>query len=72
MSDEKQRPPSFWQVTKSVAAAAFGVQSEEARQRDFQHGSPAAFIVGGILFTVVFVVVIALVVRMVLRSAGVS
>lgn len=58
------------QVAMSVLAAAFGVQSEEARQRDFTKGNPGVFIVAGIIFTVVFVLALIVVVHFVLKSAG--
>ncbi|MBA1147014.1 DUF2970 domain-containing protein [Ectothiorhodospiraceae bacterium WFHF3C12] len=69
--DSRQRRRlSPWQVVKSILAAALGVQSEEARERDFSKGSPAPFIIGGIIFTVVFVLVLVLIVQMVVSSAG--
>ncbi|WP_440997436.1 DUF2970 domain-containing protein [Arhodomonas sp. SL1] len=68
---EGERPPSFLQVMKSVAAAAFGVQSEEARQRDFSHGRAGPFIIAGIIFTAAFVIVLVVIVNLVLSSAGV-
>lgn len=72
MSESNGRPqrPTVWQVIKSILGAAFGVQSEEARARDFAHGSPAVFIIGGIVFTVLFVVILVVIVNLVLRSAG--
>ena len=45
----------WWQVVCSVAAAFFGVQSNEARQRDFESNSPWLFIIIGILLTLVLV-----------------
>lgn len=66
-----RRHPTIWQIIMSVLAAAFGVQSQQARARDFTHGNPAAYIIGGIVFVVVFVLVLVLVVQLVLRSAGV-
>jgi hypothetical protein len=71
MNIDQDRPPTPWQVVKSILAAALGVQSEEARRRDFQRGSPAAYIVGGLVFTLLFVLGLVLVVRLVLRAAGV-
>lgn len=62
--------PTRWQVIKSVVAAALGVQSEEARQRDFTQGSPAAFIIGGVVFTALFVIALVVVVNLVLSAAG--
>lgn len=64
------RPPSTWQVMKSVAAAAFGVQSETARQRDFTRGRPGTFIIAGAVFTAVFVAVLIVIVNLVLSAAG--
>jgi len=68
--DNERRRMSPWQVVKSILAAALGVQSEEARTRDFSKGSPAPFIIGGIVFTVVFVVVLVLIVQAVISTAG--
>lgn len=65
-------PPrlSFWKTLWSTAAAAFGVQTEDARERDFSHGSPASFILAGLIFTVIFVVVLVVIVRLVLSNVG--
>lgn len=56
----------WWLALASVAAAAFGVQSNKNRRRDFEHQSPAAMIVAGLVFTVVFVAVLLAVVNAVL------
>ncbi len=55
--EEKQhsRRPTLWQLIMSILGAAFGVQSERTRQRDFQHGHPVAYIVAGLIFTVLFI-----------------
>lgn len=68
MTDEEKKP-SFWQMTHSVLAAFFGVQSGKARERDFTKGNPWHFIVIGIVATTVFVLVVYGVVRLVLASA---
>ena len=47
------------QVIKSVFAAMIGVQSNENRIKDFKQGSLAAFIIAGLIATVVFIVIIA-------------
>lgn len=52
---QDQGPPGFWSVMFSVIAAAFGVQSDKNRQRDFSQGSPLPYIIGGLIFTLVFV-----------------
>ncbi|WP_049753507.1 DUF2970 domain-containing protein [Alkalilimnicola ehrlichii MLHE-1] len=60
----------WWQVLMSTLAAAFGVQTEQARRRDFTQGSPWLFIAAGVAFTLVFILVLVLIVRVVLASAG--
>ena len=57
-------------MVKSIAAAAFGVQSSRNKERDFTHGNYRHFIIGGIVFTVLFVLTLAFVVSMVLERAG--
>lgn len=61
---------TVWQVVKSTLAAALGVQTEAARRRDFTRGSPAPFIIAGIVFTAVFVIVLVVIVNVVIRTAG--
>ncbi len=61
--------PSILEVVKSVLASFFGVQSEKNRQRDFQQGSPAQFIIVGLILTVLFIVGMILIVKLILASA---
>lgn len=61
---------SFLNVLQSTVAAAFGVQSEKNRQRDFTHGKASAFIIAGIIFVTVFVAAVYSVVQIVLSTAG--
>ncbi|MCY1413924.1 hypothetical protein D3C76_393090 [compost metagenome] len=63
----QQKPPTFWQMLHSVIAAAFGVQSNRNRTRDFTHGKPSHFIALGVLFTLLFVLVLLGVVKLVLH-----
>lgn len=71
MADPDKKPPTFWQMLRSVLAAALGVQSNKNRERDFSHGKPVHFIMLGLLVTGAFVLVIFAVVRMVLYLAGI-
>jgi hypothetical protein len=66
MTEPKNQKPSFIQVIWSVLAAMFGVQSQKARERDFQHGSPAAFIVVGLIAVTLFVLLLYGVVKWVM------
>lgn len=73
MDDPAQgKPPTFWQMLQSVLAAAFGVQSERNRRRDFARGRPAQFIALGLLFTALFVLLVYGAVRLVLHLSGVG
>jgi hypothetical protein len=71
---EKQEQPrrslNPFQVIGSVFAAGLGVQSSKNRERDFTDGRAGAFIVAGLLFTVLFIGIVYGVVQLVLESAG--
>jgi len=58
--------PTITQVFKSVLAAFIGVQSAENRKRDFEQGSLSAYIVAGLVFTILFVVAIIFLVSVIL------
>jgi hypothetical protein len=60
--------PSFIDVVKSVLASFFGVQSDENRKRDFQQGSPAQFIIVGLVLTVLLIVGMIMIVKLILAS----
>ncbi|NGO89175.1 DUF2970 domain-containing protein [Halomonas sp. 141] len=49
----------MWSVLKSVLAALIGVQNDRQRRQDFSSERPGAFIVTGIVVTLLFVLVIA-------------
>jgi len=55
-------------IVGSTLAAAFGVQSEKNRERDFQQGNLWIFIVSGIIFTTIFVFLVIGIVKLVLAS----
>jgi hypothetical protein len=58
--------PSILHVIKSVFAAAIGVQSNKNREIDFKHGSLPAYIIVGIIGTVLFIFAIVAVVSLVI------
>lgn len=68
--NEPNRPPTFWDTVRSVAAAFFGVQSSRNRVRDFKHGKALPFIVVGLVMTVLFVLTIVLAVKFALHQTG--
>ncbi|MDB5974516.1 MAG: hypothetical protein JWR07_1276 [Nevskia sp.] len=65
-----EQAPTLLQTAASVVSAAFGVQSEKNRERDFKHGKASTFIIGGIVFTLLPILVLYFVVRVSLKAAG--
>ena len=72
MSDEEipREKLSILQVIQSVLAASIGVQSNQNCERDFKQGSAKAFIIAGLIGTVMFVLAVFTVVKLVLSSAS--
>lgn len=68
---EQQKKVSLFQVVLSVFAAMFGVQSAKNRERDFEKGRPAAYIIVGLIFTLVFILTVWGIVKLVLSLSGV-
>ena len=65
---QNEPPPrnlSWLTVWRSVASAAFGVQSGENQKRDFQQASPGRFILVGIGVSVIFVLGLVAIVSLV-------
>ncbi len=62
--------PSMPGMLQSVAAAAFGVQSEKKRQQDFQAGKPGDYIALGVIFVIAFIITLIVVVNIVLDSVA--
>ena len=75
LASENQTPPppqrpGWLSVIASVGAGLFGVQSSKNRERDFQAGKPADYILIGIIALVLFVLGLIGVVRWILADAG--
>ena len=62
------KPPGALDVILSVLASFFGVQSARNRERDFQHGRPAHFLIVGVGLTVLLILGIWLAVKLALRA----
>jgi hypothetical protein len=54
------------QLIKSVLSAAIGVQSNENRRKEFEQGSLSAYVIAGVIFTVLFVSCLMLLVSIIL------
>ena len=70
MSKLAEKRLSLWQVIQSVLGAMFGVQSSAVHKRDFTRGNPWAYIVVGIIATVLFVLTLWGIVRWILAGVG--
>lgn len=64
------RKPRFIDIVKSTLAAAAGVQSNKNRERDFAHGNILAYVVSGLIFTVLFIMTVVMVVNMVIGASS--
>ena len=65
---EENKGTGFWSVVQSVLAAGIGVQSKANKERDFTHGKPLHFIVGGLIGTALFVLFIWIFVQYLINS----
>lgn len=73
MSEQPQntkQQPGLISMVISVLAAFLGVQTEKNRQRDFEHGSPKAYIAIGIILTILFVLGLVGIVNLVMASTA--
>lgn len=65
---EHHGKPTLLQIIGSALAAAFGVQSNKNRERDFQGGSPWQFVIVGLAGTILFILTIYSIVQWVLLA----
>ena len=55
----KPKSPGFFAMILSVLASAFGVQSQQNYERDFNQGKLAGYIVTGVIFGALLVLGLA-------------
>lgn len=55
--------PSWRQVIFSTLSAAFGVQSEKNRLRDFGYGKPHHYIIAGLILVPLFILLLVLIAK---------
>ncbi|MFT5693928.1 MAG: hypothetical protein ACI92E_003271 [Oceanicoccus sp.] len=67
-ADDETKPLTLLELASSCLAAAFGVQSEANKRRDFTRGKPLQFVVIGISFTVIFLLSLVVIVNLVIGS----
>lgn len=68
-SNETEKKPGLVEVTYSVLAALFGVQSAKNRERDFKRGKASDYIAVYVILVIAMVVGMIITVNVVLSSA---
>jgi len=68
--DQDSEKLTLWEIICSVLAAAFGVQSDKNRRRDFSKAKPSTFVIAGVIFTLLFVITLVGLVKLILNNAG--
>ncbi len=67
---EPRSEPSLWKVVFSVMASFFGVQSSRQHEEDFTRGKPLAYIIVGLVMTLVFILTVWFAVQVVVSSVA--
>jgi hypothetical protein len=71
MSDKPQEhKPGLGSVIMSTLSAFIGIQSSKNRERDFAKGNFKAYVISGLIFTVVFITSIVMLVKFLIANAG--
>lgn len=71
MSDKQQeQKPGFGSVILSTLSAFIGIQSSKNRERDFAKGNFKAYVISGLIFTVLFITGIVTLVKFLIANAG--
>ena len=61
----------FFEVIKSVLAAAIGIQSLQNQKKDFKSNKAYIYIIFGFVFTIVFVTILIIVVKTIKHQTGI-
>ena len=62
---------NFFEVIKSVLAAAIGIQSLQNQKKDFKSNKAYIYIIFGFVFTVIFVTTLIIVVKTIKYQTGI-
>lgn len=68
-SDDAEKKPGLLEVTHSILAALFGVQSAKNRERDFKRGKASDYIMVYVIMVIAMVIGMIITVNIVLSSA---
>lgn len=68
VNNKKNQAPGILSVFQSVIAAMFGVQSDEKREQDFEHGSAINYIVVGVIMVIAFILILVSIVNAILAE----
>jgi hypothetical protein len=71
MTDNPQeQKPGFGSIILSTLSAFIGIQSSKNRERDFAKGNFKAYVISGLIFTVLFITSIVSLVKYLIAHAG--
>jgi hypothetical protein len=71
MPDTPQdQKPGFGSIILSTLSAFIGIQSSKNRERDFAKGNFKAYVISGLVFTVLFITSIVMLVKYLIAHAG--
>ena len=71
MSDNiEDNKPGIGAVIMSTLSAFIGIQSSKNRERDFAKGNFKAYVISGLIFTVLFISGIVMLVKTIISNAG--
>lgn len=71
MTDNPQeKKPGFGSIILSTLSAFIGIQSSKNRERDFAKGNFKAYVISGLIFTVLFITAIVTLVKYLIAHAG--
>ncbi|HED36062.1 MAG TPA: DUF2970 domain-containing protein [Gammaproteobacteria bacterium] len=66
----RRKGTGLFNIIKSTAAAACGIQTKANRERDFENGKPSTFIIAGLVFVTIFILSMYGIVQLVMSLAA--
>ena len=67
---QQEQKPGIGAVILSTLSAFIGIQSSKNRERDFAKGNFKAYVISGLIFTVLFITSIVTLVKYLIAHAG--
>jgi hypothetical protein len=68
--NQQDQKPGIGSVVLSTLSAFIGIQSSKNRERDFAKGNFKAYVISGLVFTILFITSIVTLVKYLIAHAG--